>query len=1359
MPDPELFESEFDLQFNAGMMTGHHTTEFIFDSDEGSPLPTRPDSAGADSCQTMADAPDDYGSPSEAFGLVSNSSRSMNGSQESMFDSEPSNRTRSTASTKMTSTDLSMREAPDVKTDWTMTDFLGGTSTGDFAIMPSAFEFSNASTSMQPDLRSPTDSPSPFTSTSFDDGLPVSVLASCTASSGVLTGHKSFAFNPSGPAMRPEASAGAHSYSPSVLCLRPSQSLPSPPPKYEFHGSAEGAAAAPTDLVGMLSIGNSTTGQLAAGGNFFSDSLHSPVQNPFEHRQYGPGPYRLEVGPINPKSRVETQIAIKLRLSHLPPRISKLHLPKHTISKPKLWAKPPAEPSPDMLELHAVLVCTSSMQNQEQKAAALQRAQRAAQLGRDYTGPAIDGGDNEEPKPQEGGEVRICSGCITRERKRAGRKKVKNPEDERAWIKEEARRVVVFNTHEVKDWKLQSPAEPGSRPFFHVEIPMRIACYCRHHAEKMGFQVIFTVTDHNGQLIAQAMSPSIMITDDHKTHTPPNAAAGAAAPILSPRPNMPAQNNAGVIASLDSSPGLDSGFDPQNIRRHSSGSTVVPGVPSDQLQSALAAQRQRNFSRPASPSSCPGGPTKKRRANGSVKIPSDLTMTRLETGHLSGTQLPTSTASAGPLTPATSPFPPTTPAAFPPPGDLSFFSSGTAGPEPLTNPFAHSPPSHNGSSQLFSDLGRPSGLPNLTMPLFGPPGSSRPNSASSRGGPRVASAITGGQTRTQLSQAVPNASAPPPAPAAPVIFKVIPGEGPVTGGVEVTLMGQGFYNGMHVMFGDKQSPATTFWSSESLVCLLPPSDLAGMVPVTLRGHSVQFQNTAPQLFRYVDDSEQQLLRTALMILGNKMTGGYEDVAEFARRIIKEAAHCYPSPNGEMAGGDASSSRAMDSMEGSFENRLLSVLELIDLSNTSRKPRLNLRRSTGQTMLHLACRLGLHRFVAGLLARGVHADLRDKGGYTALHFACLGNHPEIARLLIAHGADPTLRTLSGLTAADVATSPTVVRIIHRFEQHRRSQSGSVPHSRASSVISFKSIRAQVRSQAVSEASSEEESSGEESPEYSEGAFSEMADEAEGLELSGARMRRRKSSPNTPRRERSPSRPRRSDSFGAGALGSPSTAMLAFKEQVTAQLQQLQQMLVTPRLQYLPQFPQLPQLPQFPQFPQFPHFPQMPNMPPLPDYQAAVLQRLAAMVPNIGGARPESANGQPPAKDQENRWWYPSPSSIIPPPPAYSDLFPQEALDTKQASAAGAAADAEADAKCAALYDQPESSSASAERPGDVVSDEDSVQDIPALLQIGRKDAITREQQATLRRAHAANMKKQPWDRNLFLVWVRTALILT
>ena len=72
----------------------------------------------------------------------------------------------------------------------------------------------------------------------------------------------------------------------------------------------------------------------------------------------------LTVHPTSLKSRVETQIPIRLTLFPLPPGVKKLRLPSHTISKPKFLAPPSAEPSPDTMELHTNLVCTSAMQDQ-----------------------------------------------------------------------------------------------------------------------------------------------------------------------------------------------------------------------------------------------------------------------------------------------------------------------------------------------------------------------------------------------------------------------------------------------------------------------------------------------------------------------------------------------------------------------------------------------------------------------------------------------------------------------------------------------------------------------------------------------------------------------------------------------------------------------------------------------------------------------------------------------------------------------------------------------------------------------------------------------------------------------------------
>jgi hypothetical protein len=165
-------------------------------------------------------------------------------------------------------------------------------------------------------------------------------------------------------------------------------------------------------------------------------------------------------------------------------------------------------------------------------------------------------------------------------------------------------------------------------------------------------------------------------------------------------------------------------------------------------------------------------------------------------------------------------------------------------------------------------------------------------------------------------------------------------------------------------------------------------------------------------------------------------------------------------------------------------------------------------------------------------------------------------------------------------------------------------------------------------------------------------------------------------------------------------------------------------------------------------------QMPQMPQLPgrnDYHnminnAHLMQRFASLVPNIGGSRPGSADDHGP-RDGDKQWW--EITSLFgakdSPPPAYEELFPQnqQSLDTKQASAAAAAAEYEADAKCAVLYDQTEESS---------TAESSKTRQVPHLLQIGRKNAITKEQQEDLQRAHAERLKTGSSDKMLWFVWL-------
>lgn len=238
------------------------------------------------------------------------------------------------------------------------------------------------------------------------------------------------------------------------------------------------------------------------------DPMTHPSDPPFPangaaagfHASMGQENYRqpqLVVHPTSLKSRVETQIPIKLTLCPLPPGVKKLRLPSHAISKPKFLAKPNTGRLAEILELRTSVVCTSAMQDKKKLERAYARAR--GEERQPVESDSKKEGQPKEETPLEGGDVKICSGCIQRERKRASRKKQRKPEEDELFQKDEEKRVIVFNTTELKDWveptrtvagSTESPAAVAPPGAMQVELPMRIACYCRHQNEKLGFQYV-----------------------------------------------------------------------------------------------------------------------------------------------------------------------------------------------------------------------------------------------------------------------------------------------------------------------------------------------------------------------------------------------------------------------------------------------------------------------------------------------------------------------------------------------------------------------------------------------------------------------------------------------------------------------------------------------------------------------------------------------------------------------------------------------------------------------------------------------------------------------------------------------------
>ena len=102
---------------------------------------------------------------------------------------------------------------------------------------------------------------------------------------------------------------------------------------------------------------------------------------------------------------------------------------------------------------------------------------------------------------------------------------------------------------------------------------------------------------------------------------------------------------------------------------------------------------------------------------------------------------------------------------------------------------------------------------------------------------------------------------PPPHQLHPKIDRLIPAQGPMHGGIEITILGSNFRPDMnvHALFGNSLAAETLFWSNNVLICKLPPSQRPGPVTVMLMGvpDEAQPASTAP-IFTYTDDGDRDL---------------------------------------------------------------------------------------------------------------------------------------------------------------------------------------------------------------------------------------------------------------------------------------------------------------------------------------------------------------------------------------------------------------------------------------------------------------------------------------------------------------------
>lgn len=287
------------------------------------------------------------------------------------------------------------------------------------------------------------------------------------------------------------------------------------------------------------------------------------------------------------------------------------------------------------------------------------------------------------------------------------------------------------------------------------------------------------------------------------------------------------------------------------------------------------------------------------------------------------------------------------------------------------------------------------------------------------------SPISNSDTNTSTHQVkgipmVPGIQPTPQQMTVPSIQRIIPAQGPIRGGIEVTLLGFNFRPGLLVKFGANQALATHCWSDSTIVTYLPPASQPGQVLVSFENHDSMMMGgpQQQQIFTYTDDTDRQLIELALQIVGLKMNGKLEDARNIAKRIVGTDNKTSSNSNAPMVShaGNMQNNMAKANIEWfdnahkavedltksglSTQDTLTSFLSLVDLPNCPIIiPNWQLCNAQGQTLLHLATMKNYGHLVKFLITHGCKIDSQDNQGITPLFLALMWGHRDLIKIFV------------------------------------------------------------------------------------------------------------------------------------------------------------------------------------------------------------------------------------------------------------------------------------------------------------------------------------------------------------------------
>ncbi|KAI8091139.1 uncharacterized protein B0P05DRAFT_301198 [Gilbertella persicaria] len=524
---------------------------------------------------------------------------------------------------------------------------------------------------------------------------------------------------------------------------------------------------------------------------------------------------------------------------------------------------------------------------------------------------------------------------------------------------EERKRILLFNCNEYVEFNNGE-----------ATLPTRVTCYCRHHSEKTGFRIVFTLKDHLDQVIGTGRSPPIMITDDHKSsklqqqtaarkraRADMDASATESDVPSSKRKTVEIETDSGVSSPVASTPATPSSPIEQE--------EIPNETPLFQQQQQQQQQQDMVHSHYIPPHPSSFVPQQQQQQTDVFDF--------LNSHDMMNTQ------------PVLNQFNPM--------NNLLF----------NTNQHGRRPEDYSLYNQQQQQQSQQQSQQHIYAKL-------------------QERNVEGSKTNV------------------PRLHRLIPSEGPVYGGAEVTVLGSNFYEGLTCLFGENPAIPTHCWSANTLLCILPPATSAGPVVVSFKEHPLMLEGQDVVLFTYFDESDRALMELALQVVGLKTMGKVEDARQIAMRIVQGDNHpkdTYATHTKKMTTMEANAvyDNARTLFLSGLEHHITQSLLALEFIPTPFCIDLSLTNRHQHSLLHLATLCGHVTLVKTLIQLDCNVNQMDKNGFTALHFASWSGQAEIVQLLIDK-TNLSIVNRGGKTAERLAIEAGHHHVISLFQKRHK-----------------------------------------------------------------------------------------------------------------------------------------------------------------------------------------------------------------------------------------------------------------------------------------------------------------------------------